>query len=422
MKVLVIGGGGREHTLVWKIVQSPRVKKVYCTPGNGGIKRLAECIDIEAGDLTAVVKFAKEKEIDLAVVGPDDPLAMGLVDKLEEAGIRTFGPCARAAEIEASKVFSKDLMKKYNIPTAHYEVFEDPDQAVGYLRNCTFPVVVKAEGLALGKGVVIAEEFEQAKSAVEEMMLKRVFGDAGRRIVVEEFLEGHEVSILTFTDGKTVVPMVSSQDHKRVYDNDCGPNTGGMGTFSPSRIYSKELAEECMERIYIPTIRAMESEGRRFKGVLYFGLIITREGPKVLEYNARFGDPETQVVIPRLKTDIIDIFDAVIDERLGQIDIEWYPGGAACVVMASGGYPGKYETGCEISGIEEAEELGCMVFHAGTKIQNGKMVTSGGRVLGVSALGSSLESSIEKAYEGVSRIRFKGAHYRKDIGIKKQNR
>ncbi len=418
MKVLVIGGGGREHTLVWKIVQSPRVKKVYCTPGNGGISRLAECVDIEAGDLTAVVKFAKEKEIDLAVVGPDDPLAMGLVDKLEEAGIRTFGPCARAAEIEASKVFSKDLMKKYNIPTAHYEVFEDSDQAVRYLRNCTFPVVVKAEGLALGKGVVIAEEFEHAKNAVEEMMLKRVFGEAGRRIVIEEFLEGQEVSILTFTDGKTVVPMVSSQDHKRVYDNDCGPNTGGMGTFSPSRIYSKELAEECMERIYIPTIRAMESEGRRFKGVLYFGLIITREGPKVLEYNARFGDPETQVVIPRLKTDIIDVFDAVIDERLGQVNIEWHPGGAACVVMASEGYPGKYEKGYEISGIEEAEELGCMVFHAGTKVHNGKLVTSGGRVLGVSALGSSLESSIEKAYEGVARIRFKGAHYRKDIGIK----
>lgn len=418
MKVLVVGGGGREHTLVWKIAQSPRVSKIYCAPGNGGISSVAECVNIKATDLNGIVEFAKEKKIDLTVVGPDDPLAMGLVDMLETAGIKTFGPSKKAAELEASKVFSKNLMRKYNIPTAGYEVFENPVEAKRYLERSQYPIVVKAEGLALGKGVIIAQDFGQAAKAIDDIMVDRVFGDAGNRVVIEEFMQGPEVSILAFTDGKTVVPMVSSQDHKRVFDHDKGPNTGGMGTFTPSRIYTQELAEQCMEIIYLPTIRAMESEGRKFKGVLYFGLMITKDGPKVLEYNARFGDPETQVVIPRLKTDIIDIFEAVIEERLDKTNIEWHPGGAACVVMASGGYPGKYETGCEISGIDEAEKLGCMVFHAGTKIEDGKLVTDGGRVLGVTALGKDLDEAIKKAYEGVEKVKFKDAHYRKDIGIK----
>lgn len=418
MKVLVVGGGGREHTLVWKIAQSPKVSKIYCAPGNGGISKLAECMDIKATDLSALVNFAKQNEIDLVVVGPDDPLAMGLVDMMEAQGIKTFGPGKKAAEIEASKVFSKNLMKKYNIPTANYEVFEDASAAKEYLEKSSFPLVIKAEGLALGKGVIIALELEQALKAIDEIMIDRAFGDAGSRVVVEEFLQGQEVSILAFTDGNTVVPMVSSQDHKRIFDNDQGPNTGGMGTFSPSRIYSKDLAEECMERIFLPTIRAMEAEGRKFKGILYFGLMITKDGPKILEYNARFGDPETQVVIPRLKTDIIDIFEAVIEERLDKINIEWYPGGAACVVMASGGYPGKYNTGYEISGIEKTESLGCMVFHAGTKMDGDKLVTAGGRVLGVTALGKDLDEAIKKAYDGVEKIGFEGTHYRKDIGIK----
>lgn len=418
MRILVVGGGGREHTLVWKITQSPKVSKIYCAPGNGGISRLAECVDIKATDLDGIVRFAKEQKIDLVVVGPDDPLALGLVDKLEAEGIKAFGPSGKAAELESSKVFSKNLMKKYNIPTAAYEVFENPEEAVKYLQKSKFPIVIKAEGLALGKGVIIAEDLHQALQAVDEIMVQKQFGEAGSRIVIEEFLQGQEVSILAFADGKTVVPMVSSQDHKRIYDNDRGPNTGGMGTFSPSRIYTPELAEECMEKIFLPTIRAMASEGRKFKGVLYFGLMITKEGPTTLEYNARFGDPETQVVIPRLKTDIVEVFNAVVEERLNEQSIEWYSGGAACVVMASGGYPGKYTTGCEIKGVEDAESMGCMVFHAGTAMNEGKLVTAGGRVLGVTALGKDLDESIKKAYEGVQRIDFKDAHFRKDIGIK----
>jgi len=418
LKVLVVGGGGREHTLVWKISQSPKVTKIYCAPGNGGISKLAECVEIKATDISSLVEFAREKEIDLVVVGPDDPLAMGLVDELHKEGIRAFGPSKLAAEIEASKVFSKNLMKKYNIPTARYEVFENADKAKKYLEKVEFPIVIKAEGLALGKGVIIAENLEQAAEAIEDMMENKIFGESGSRVVIEEFLVGQEVTMLTFTDGKTIVPMVSSQDHKRIYDNDKGPNTGGMGAFSPSRIYTNQVAEICMEKIFVPTIKAMQNEGRIFKGILYFGLILTKDGPKVIEYNARFGDPETQVVIPRLKTDIIEIFNTIIDDRLEELNIEWHDGAVACVVMASGGYPGKYINGFEIKGIDEAEKLGCMVFHAGTKHNDGKIVTAGGRVLGVTAIGKDLDESIRKAYEGVAKIEFEDAQYRKDIGIK----
>ena len=419
MKVLVVGGGGREHTLVWKISQSPLVDKVYCAPGNGGIAKLAECIDIKAMDFENLVKFAEENKIDLTVIGPDDPLAAGIVDVFEARGLRVFGPGKDAAMIEGSKVFSKNLMKKYGIPTAAYEVFDNSKEAVEYLRNVSYPAVVKAEGLALGKGVIIARNYDEAVQAVKEIMDDKVFGQAGNRVVIEEFLAGQEVSILAFTDGTTVVPMVSAQDHKRAYDHDQGLNTGGMGTFSPSRIYTPEIAAYCMENIFKPTVQAMNQEGRKFKGILYFGLILTKDGPKVLEYNARFGDPETQVVLPRLKSDLVEIFNAVIDERLSEVKVEWEDNAAVCVVMASGGYPQKYYIGYPIEGIEDAELIeGVTVFHAGTKLVDGKIVTAGGRVLGVTAIGSNLDEAIKTAYEGVSKISFKDMHYRKDIGIK----
>jgi phosphoribosylamine---glycine ligase len=419
MKVLVVGGGGREHALVWKIAQSPLVKAIYCAPGNGGISSIAQCVPIKATDIDGIVGFSRDNNIGLVVVAPDDPLVLGMVDELEKAGIRAFGPSKDAAIIEGSKSFSKDLMKKYGIPTAKYEVFDNCDHAIEYLRYQNFPIVVKADGLALGKGVIIAKGFDQAQEAVNNIMHDKVFGNAGNKVVIEEFMQGPEVSVLAFTDGKTVVPMVSSQDHKRALDNDLGLNTGGMGTFSPSRIYTPELAQYCMEKLFIPTINAMNSEGRKFKGVLYFGLMITQEGPKVLEYNARFGDPETQVVLPRLKSDIVEIFNAIIDEKLDTLDIKWDNKAAVCVIMASGGYPQKYHTGYEIQGIEEAEhDSNIVVFHAGTKREDGKYLTSGGRVLGVTALESNLDEAIKRAYEGVSRINFKEAHYRKDIGIK----
>ncbi|MCX7745673.1 MAG: phosphoribosylamine--glycine ligase [Clostridia bacterium] len=419
MKVLVVGGGGREHTLVWKIAQSPSVEKIYCAPGNGGISTLAECVPIKATDIQGMVQFAKEKKIDLVMVAPDDPLALGMVDELEKVGIRAFGPHKNAAILEGSKAFSKDLMKKYDIPTAKYEVFDNSEHAIEYLRHQEYPIVVKADGLALGKGVIIAYGFDQAQEAVNNIMNDRVFGNAGEKVVIEEFLVGPEVSVLAFTDGKTIIPMVSSQDHKRAFDNDKGPNTGGMGTFSPSRIYTPEIAEYCMENVFKPTVDAMNRENRKFKGVLYFGLILTKDGPKVLEYNARFGDPETQVVLPRLQTDLVEIFNAVIDEKLDQISIEWDENAAVCVVMASGGYPGQYETGLEINGIEDAEhDANIVVFHAGTKKESGKFLTSGGRVLGVTALESDLDKAIKKAYEGVGKISFRDAHYRKDIGVK----
>lgn len=421
MKILIVGGGGREHAIAWKISQSPKKPKLYCAPGNGGIASLAQCVPIKATDIDGIVGFAEKEAMDLVVVAPDNPLAEGMVDALEAAGIRAFGPVKAAAEIESSKVFSKNLMKKYGIPTAAYEVFTDSGAAEAYLSKCSYPMAVKADGLAFGKGAIIARDHDEAVKAVRSMLEDRVFGSAGDRVIIEEFLVGPEVSILAFTDGKTLVPMISSQDHKRALDNDMGPNTGGMGTFSPSRLYTGEMNDWCMKNIFMPTIEAMNKEGRRFKGVLYFGLILTADGPKVLEYNARFGDPETQVVLPLLKTDIIDIFEAIIDERLDTVNIEWEDKAAVCVILASGGYPGKYRTGLEISGIDEAEkDPAVVVFHAGTKLESGRYYTAGGRVLGVTAVGGDMDDAREKAYAAAEKIRFEDMHYRRDIGIKKQ--
>lgn len=419
MKVLVVGGGGREHAIIWKLSQSPKISELFCAPGNGGISKLASCVSIKATDIEGIVNFSRENKIDFVIVAPDDPLVAGMVDALEAAGIRAFGPVRAAAIIEGSKSFSKELMKKYNIPTAGYAVFESSAEAQKYLDTCSAPIVVKADGLALGKGVIIAQTIAEAKAAVNNIMNDRVFGEAGNKVVIEEFIEGPEVSILAFTDGKTVVPMVSSQDHKRVFDHDQGPNTGGMGTFSPSLIYDGKLAEQCMKEIFIPTIEAMNREGRKFKGILYFGLMITKDGPKVIEYNARFGDPETQVVLPRLKTDLLDIFNAIIDEKLAGIKIEWSDNAAVCVIAASGGYPGKYPAGLEISGLEAAEaDENVAVFHAGTSCKDGKFYTAGGRVLGVTAVEETMEKAISKAYAGIEKISFEGMHYRKDIGKK----
>ena len=420
MKILVVGGGGREHTIVWKIAQSPLAEKIYCAPGNGGISELAECVNISATDIDSMVKFAKEKEIDLVMVAPDDPLVLGMVDAMEAAGIRAFGPRANAAIIEGSKVFSKELMKKYGIPTAAYEVFTDSASAIEYVKKGTYPAVIKAEGLALGKGVIIAQNEKEAVEGIKEIMDDKKFGDSGSRVVIEEYLTGPEISVLAFTDGKTVCPMVSAQDHKRAYDNDQGLNTGGMGTFSPSRLYDAAKAEECMNNIFLPTIKAMAAEGRPFKGVLYFGLMMTADGVKVIEYNCRFGDPETQVVLPRLKTDLVEIMNAVIDERLDEIDIEWADNAAVCVVMASGGYPVSYEKGFEITGIEDANAMdNVIVFHAGTKLENGKFLNNGGRVLGVTAVDDDLDKAIKRAYEAVGKITWKDEFHRSDIGIKK---
>ena len=420
MKVLVVGGGGREHTIVWKIAQSPKVEKIYCAPGNGGISSLAECVNISATDKEAMVAFAKKENIDLVMVAPDDPLVLGMVDAMEKEGIRAFGPRANAAIIEGSKVFSKDLMKKYNIPTAAYEVFTESEKAIEYLKaQNSYPAVIKAEGLALGKGVIIAQDENEAIDGIKEIMEDKKFGDSGNRVVIEQFLVGPEVSVLAFTDGKTVKPMVSAQDHKRAYDGDKGLNTGGMGTFSPSRLYDKAKEEECMKNIFIPTIEAMAAEGRPFKGVLYFGLMMTSDGVKVIEYNCRFGDPETQVVLPRLKTDLVEIMDAVIDERLDEIEIKWADNAAVCVVMASGGYPVSYEKGHVISGIEDANEMeNVIVFHAGTKLEDGKFTNAGGRVLGVTAVDENLDKAIKRAYEGVSKISWKDEFHRNDIGVK----
>ena len=419
MDILVIGGGGREHAIVRKLKESPRTGKLYCAPGNGGIAKDAECVAISAMDIPAVVAFAKEKKIDLVFVAPDDPLAAGMVDALEKEGIAAFGPRANAAVIEASKVFSKDLMKRYGIPTAQYEVFSDPAEAVAWIeKNNRFPIVVKADGLALGKGVLICSDLEAAKDAVKEIMEDKVFGASGSRVVVEEFLTGPEVSVLAFTDGHCVKPMVSSKDHKRALDNDEGLNTGGMGTISPNPYYTDAIAEECMNTIFLPTIEAMKREGRPFKGCLYFGLMITPDGPKVIEYNARFGDPETQVVLPRLKTDFVDIVMAVVEERLAELPIEWSDEACACVVMASGGYPGHYEKGIPIEGLDENGQVdGAVVYHAGTALRDGMFVTNGGRVLGVTATGETLPEALKKAYEAVGRIHWEGVHFRHDIGV-----
>ncbi len=418
--ILIVGGGGREHTIAETLKKSPSCGKLYMAPGNGGTAAIAENLNIKATDVEGIVAAAKEKKVDLVFVAPDDPLVLGTVDRLEAEGIRAFGPRANAAIIEGSKVFSKDLMKKYGIPTAGYEVFESSADAIEYIKEQnSFPAVIKAEGLALGKGVIIAEDMAAAEAGVHEIMDDKAFGDAGNRVVIEEFLTGPEVSVLAFTDGKTVVPMVSAQDHKRALDGDKGLNTGGMGTFSPSRIYTPAIAEECMKTIFRPTIDAMAKEGRPFKGVIYFGLMITPKGPRVIEYNARFGDPETQVVLPRLKTDFIDIINAVIDEKLDEINIEWEDNACVCVVAASGGYPVKYAKGYEITGLEAlADREDIMVFHAGTDINDGKLVTSGGRVLGVTAKGADLNEAIAKAYEAIKSVNFTDMHYRRDIGVK----
>lgn len=417
MRVLVVGGGGREHALIKKIKESKKVDYIACCPGNGGISYDAECFNVGATDIDGVVALAKKISADFVVVAPDDPLVLGMVDALNEAGFATFGPKANAAIIEGSKVFSKDLMEKYNIPTAKYKVFDNPKDVIAYIKEQNeFPTVIKADGLALGKGVIIPETLDEAEAGVKEIMEDKIFGDSGNNVVVEEFLTGPEVSVLAFTDGKCVKPMVTSMDHKRALDGNKGLNTGGMGTVSPNPYYTDEVAQECMEKIFLPTVNAMNAEGRTFKGCLYFGLMITQKGPKVIEYNCRFGDPETQVVLPRLKTDIMDIFEAINDGTLSDLDIQWDDRACACVIMASPGYPKSYPKGLEITGLTDGQLESVTVYHAGTKLDGDKLVTSGGRVLGVTALGENLEAALKKAYDGVSKIHFDNAHYRRDIG------
>ena len=418
MKVLIVGSGGREHALAWKIAQSPRVDKIYCAPGNAGIANYAECVDIKAMEFDKLAAFAKDKAIDLTVVGMDDPLVGGIVDVFETQGLRVFGPRKNAAILEGSKAFSKDLMKKYNIPTAAYENFDDPQEALHYLETeANFPIVLKADGLALGKGVLICNTLEEAKAGVRTIMEDKQFGAAGNRRVIEEFMTGREVSVLTFVDGKTIKSMTSAQDHKRAGDGDTGLNTGGMGTFSPSPFYTKEVEEFCEQKIFQPTVDAMAKEGREFKGIIFFGLMLTENGPKVLEYNARFGDPETQVVLPRMKTDIVDVFEACIDGTLDQIDLEFEDNAAVCVVLASEGYPVKYEKGYEIRGLEKFKETdGYYVFHAGSALRDGKIVTNGGRVLGVTAKGQDLKAARENAYKAVEWVDFDNKYFRHDIG------
>ena len=413
MKIMVIGGGGREHAIIKALKKSSRITEIYALPGNGGIAADAVCTGIGAKDIDGAVKFALENKIDYAVVAPDDPLVLGMVDALTEAGVPCFGPDKKAAIIEGSKVFSKNLMKKYGIPTAAYETFSDMAKALEYVETAPIPTVIKADGLALGKGVIIAETREDARAAVKSMMEDRAFGDSGANIVIEEFLTGPEVSVLSFTDGKTIVPMVSSMDHKRALDGDRGLNTGGMGTIAPNPYYTEEIAQRCMREIFLPTVKAMNAEGRTFKGCLYFGLMLTPQGPKVIEYNCRFGDPETQVVLPLLESDLFEIMQAVTEERLTDVPVKFADKSACCVVMASEGYPQKYETGFEIT---IPQDLSAQVYVAGAKLDDGKLVTSGGRVLGVTATGDTLKDAIDNAYAAVEKVSFKNAYYRKDIG------
>lgn len=415
MKIMVVGGGGREHAIIKKIKENKDVEKIYALPGNGGMAKDAELVNIGATDIEKAVLFAVENKIDYAIVAPDDPLVLGMVDALEEKGIPCFGPRKNAAIIEGSKVFSKDLMKKYNIPTAQYEVFTDADEALKYVESCPIPTVVKADGLALGKGVIIAMTREEAKNAVVSIMKDKQFGKSGDSIVIEEFLTGPEVSVLSFTDGKTVVPMISSMDHKRAGDNDTGLNTGGMGTVAPNPYYTKAIADECMEKIFLPTIDAMNKEGRTFKGCLYFGLMLTEKGPKVIEYNCRFGDPETQVVLPLLESDLLTVMKAVTDETLADCEVKFSDKSACCVIMASEGYPVKYEKGYEITIPEEVEDN---VYVAGAKLENGKLLTNGGRVLGVTKIADTLEQAIALSYNAVEKVCFGNAYYRHDIGQK----
>ena len=417
MKVLIVGGGGREHAIAYCVAKSSKVEKMYCAPGNAGIAELAECVPIGAMEFDKLVTFAKEKEIDLAIVGMDDPLVGGLIDEFEKAGIRAFGPRKNAAILEGSKAFSKDLMKKYDIPTAAYENFDNADEALAYLETAKFPIVLKADGLALGKGVLICNTLEEAKAGVKEIMLDKKFGASGNTMVVEEFMTGREVSVLSFVDGKTIKTMTSAQDHKRAKDGDQGLNTGGMGTFSPSPFYTKEVDEFCRKYVYQKTVDAMAAEGREFKGIIFFGLMLTEDGPKVLEYNARFGDPEAQVVLPRMKNDLIDVIEACIDGTLDQVDLQFEDNAAVCVVLASEGYPVSYEKGFPITGLEEFKKHeGYYCFHAGTKFNGDQIVTNGGRVLGVTAKGKDLKEARANAYAATEWVNFKNKYMRRDIG------
>lgn len=417
MKILIVGSGGREHAIAWAAAKSPKTDKIYCAPGNAGIAEFAECVDIGAMEFDKLAAFAKEKEIDLTIIGMDDPLVGGIVDVFEAEGLRVFGPRKNAAIIEGSKAFSKDLMKKYNIPTAAYETFTDPEEAVKYLETAKMPIVLKADGLALGKGVLICKDLEEAKAGVKTLMLDKQFGDAGDEIVIEEFMTGREVSVLAFCDGKTIKCMTSAQDHKRAKDGDQGLNTGGMGTFSPSPFYTKEVEDFCEKHIYQPTMDAMAAEGRPFTGILFTGLMLTEDGPKVLEYNARFGDPEAQVVLPRMKNDMIEVMEACIDGRLSDVELEFEDNAAVCVVLASDGYPEKYEKGFEIKGLDAFKgKDGYYVFHAGTKFDGDKIVTNGGRVLGVVAKGDDLKAARANAYEATEWIDFANKYKRNDIG------
>ncbi len=417
MKVLVVGSGGREHAICWKIAQSKKVEKIYCAPGNAGIAEYAECVNIGAMELEKLADFAEEKQIDLTVIGMDDPLVAGVVDVFEARGLKVFGPRKNAAILEGSKAFSKDLMKKYNIPTASYEVFNSPEAALAYLETAKLPIVLKADGLALGKGVLICNTLEEAKEGVKSLMTDKQFGSAGDRIVIEEFMTGREVSVLSFVDGKTIRIMTSAQDHKRAKDGDQGLNTGGMGTFSPSPFYTAEVDEFCKKYIYQATVDAMAAEGREFKGIIFFGLMLTPNGPRVLEYNARFGDPETQVVLPRMKNDIVEVFEACVDGTLDQIELDFADNAAVCVVLASDGYPEKYDKGFEITGFENFKDKdGYYVFHAGTKFNGDKIVTNGGRVLGVTALGTDLKDARANAYKATEWIDFANKYKRNDIG------
>ena len=419
MNVLLVGSGGREHAIVWKSSQSEKIDKLYCAPGNAGISEDAICVPIGAMEFDKLIAFAKENAIDLTVIGMDDPLVGGIVDAFEAEGLRVFGPRKNAAIIEGSKAFSKELMKKYGIPTANYETFDNYDAAVAYVKDQDMPIVLKADGLALGKGVIICNTLMEALDGLKEIMVDKKFGASGNKVVIEEFLTGQEISVLSFCDGKTVKPMVSAQDHKRALDGDKGLNTGGMGTFSPSRIYTDEIAEECMKTIFQPTVDAMAKEGREFKGVLYFGLMLTEKGMRVIEYNARFGDPEAQVVLPRLKTDLIDVMEHCIDGTLDEIDVEWSNNAAVCVILASGGYPQSYEKGYEITGLDYVKGTNDLIaFHAGTALKDGKFVTNGGRVLGITGIGKTLDEAIVKAYKGVLLVDFEKKHFRKDIGVK----
>lgn len=417
-KVLIVGSGGREHALAWKLAQSSKVSKIYCAPGNGGISQFAECVPLKVDDIARIVDFAREKSINLVVVGPELPLTLGLVDALEEAGIKAFGPSRKAAEIEGSKAFAKDLLQHYGIPTARYGVFTDIETARNFSREMKGPWVIKADGLAAGKGVIICSTLEEADSAIQEILTGTAVGQAGKKIVIEEFLEGEELSILAFCDGKNIIPMVPAQDHKRIFDGDEGPNTGGMGAYSPVLAATSALMAEIDKKILQPVMKAMEQEGRPYRGVLYPGLMLTKEGPKVLEFNCRFGDPETQVILPRLESDLLEIMLAAVEGKLDEVDIVWKPEACITVVMASGGYPGSYKTGYPINGLDHVIGKNAIVFHSGTSIKNEQIMTAGGRVLSVTALGKDIEEARERAYQAIQQITFEGAQYRGDIAYR----